>query len=308
VSAQSFVATPLSDLKTGKYKGFLGGLYSNGSDLVPSDHSAAGLNFAAKVKPVNGKFVLLSIGMSNTKAEFKVFRQLARDNPNVNHTTLKVVNGAESGADACTWTVAFGSPQSAGCRNTSNQYDRVRDDLLDSLGLTEDQVEVVWVKEADVAPVIALPDSRADAFTYESYLGRIARAARQRYRNLKLMFISSRIYGGYATTKLNPEPFAYENGFAVKWAIQAQINQIRTGAIDAIAGDLNYTNGAAPWMVWGPYLWADGTKPRSDGLVWLRSDFGADGTHPSDAGATKVATMLLNFFLTSPYTAWFRVR
>ena len=35
------------------------------------------------------------------------------------------------------------------------------------------------------------------------------------------MFLQSRTYGGYATTNENPDPYAYEYGFATKWLIQA---------------------------------------------------------------------------------------
>jgi uncharacterized protein (TIGR03437 family) len=60
--------------------------------------------------------------------------------------------------------------------------------------------------------------------------------------------------------------------------------------------ELDFTDGHAPWLSWGPYLWADGTTARDDGLVWECSDFREDGTHPSESGRQKVAAMLLNFF------------
>ncbi len=71
------------------------------------------------------------------------------------------------------------------------------------------------------------------------------------------------------------------------------------------ADDLN-DNSVAPWVAWGLYFWANRTAARSDGLVRVQPDFQSDGTHPSQPAQTKVVTMLLNLFKTSPYTkCWF---
>lgn len=150
-----------------------------------------------------------------------------------------------------------------------------------------------------------MPDPAADALLLEQRLGVVVRALHQRYPNLQQVFLSSRTYGGYAEGTLNPEPFAYEGAFAVKWPIGAQIQQAQTGRIDSVAGNLNLGT-AAPWLAWGPYLWANGTTPRADGLVWLRENFSADGIHPSRSGEEKVARLLLDFFRTSSFTrCWF---
>jgi len=76
-------------------------------------------------------------------------------------------------------------------------------------------------------------------------MGTIVRVLKTRYPNMKQVFFSSRIYGGYGGG-LNPEPEAYESGFAVKWLIQAQIRQMESGGVvqDARAGDLNLNTGA----------------------------------------------------------------
>src|SRR5205823_11364179 len=124
-------------------------------------------------------------------------------------------------------------------------------------------------------------------------LAAAVRAVKVRYPHVKEVFFSSRIYAGYATTTQNPEPYAYEYGFSVKWLVQAQINQMRTGVVDPIAGDLD-ENSLAPWIAWGPYIWADGATPNSQGLFYLRNDLQADGTHPNNNGDTKVGNKLLD--------------
>ncbi|MBI4421562.1 MAG: hypothetical protein HY560_12120 [Gemmatimonadetes bacterium] len=218
----------------------------------------------------------------------------------VNRTTLTIVNGARGGQDAPTWD----SPADA-------NYDSVRINRLGPLGLTERQVQLVWIKQANAGPRDSLPSTQADAYRLVATLASTVRALQARYPNLKLVFLSSRIYAGYATTTLNPEPYAYESGFAVKWLIEAQIAQMASGGSppDQRAGDLNYDTGVAPWLGWGPYLWADGTTPRQgDGLVWQRADLTGDGTHPSQSGQQKVGTMLLAFFKSSQFSkCWFVV-
>lgn len=312
----SFSATPMNDLGAGLYLNqFQGGLYENGSNAVPSDHHLAGQTAAARIEPLDdngdpspsGKIVLISIGMSNTSLEWcggannctvgtgNSFMVKAAADSGVNHSSLVIVNGAESGQAADSWT----SP-------TSPNYDQVANRLV-AAGVTEQQVQAIWVKQAHKFPTVSLPSPSADAYNLETNLGSILRAIKVRYPHIQAVFLSSRIYAGYATTSQSPEPYAYESAFSVKWLIQAQIHQMRTGTIDPTAGDLNY-NTVAPWIAWAPYLWASGTTPRSDGLIWVPSDFQSDGTHPASSAIDKVATMLMSFFKTSPYTtAWFTI-
>lgn len=345
-SAPAIMDMPQPDGTCLTYDSFPGGLYENCSNNVPSDHDADGQYITSQIQPLDtngnpsatGKVVFISIGMSNAQNEFAGFLSNVVKNKAVNHTTLAVSNGAASNMDACFWFPATGSPS---CESGGpNNYDRIANQLP-TRGLSPNQVQVAWVKEANGrvhpdergclptgTPCVPLCDptvvsgcvnsyTNTDAVNLEWELGNIVRAAKQRWPNLRMVFLTSRIYGGYAPSSAgSPEPYAYESGFAVQWLIEAQVIQMRTGVIDPIAGDLNYNDGTAPWLAWGPYFWADGPIPRSDGLVWCdgsRSpnppcngevDFEADGQHPTTV--TKQVNMLLNFFLNSPYTqSWF---
>jgi hypothetical protein len=313
-TATSVNRTPIDDLGSGLYLGqYLGGLYPNGLNTPPAAHAAEGQARALAIEPLDsnggpspaGKIVLLSIGMSNTTQEFCsqsgaepcdpwTFVGQALAHPDVNHTTLVMANGARSGQAATSWD----SP-------TDANFDRVRDDVLAPKGLTEAQVQVVWVKLANPQPAVSLPDPNADAFGLQASLGDSARAVKTRYPNCTLMFLSSRIYAGYADTNLNPEPYAYESAFSIKWLIEAQIHQTDGDGTDPVSGDLNHAD-VVPWLGWGPYPWADGTTARSDGLTWDCADLESDGTHPAQSGEAKVGTALLTFMLDAPYTQpWF---
>jgi hypothetical protein len=312
IPTRDTTGVPLTDMGTLGYKGFPGGLYPGGFSTMPTNHAGVGTLRGQAVQPLdangnpnaNGKYVLISVGMSNTSDEFcgpdkftscdpTTFIPIAAADASVNHTTLVIVNGAQGGDDAVDWD----SP-------TKATYEVVRNRLA-AFNVTEKQVQVVWLKQADSRPTVPLPVTDGDAFQLETFLGKILRSLKIRYPNLKQVFLSSRTYGGYAITTTNPEPFAFETGLSVKWTVAAQINQIATGVVDPRAGDLNYDT-VAPWIAWGPYLWANGTTPRSDGLIWVQSDFRDDGTHPNASGALKVATLLINFFKTSPQTkCWF---
>ncbi len=121
---------------------------------------------------------------------------------------------------------------------------------------------------------------------------------KQRFLNLRLAYLSSRTYGGYANSQTNPEPYAYESGFSVRWLIQDQIKGKPA---------LSFADGRAPLLLWGPYLWTDGLKGRRyDSLVWKREDCNNDGTHPSMVGRQKVAELLVEFLTTDPTAkSWF---
>jgi hypothetical protein len=310
------VKVALTDLLAGTYYGNPGGLYPGSINQPPADHDSAARARRNAIKPLDvngdespfGKYVLISIGMANATQEWCsqssgppcaawTFMGKAAADPSVNHYTMVIVNGAADGQDAPAWT----SP-------TSANYDRIKLTRLAPLGLSENQVQVAWVKLEDPKPSVSLPADSADAHVFLTHLGLVLRAMRIRYPNLRIVFLSSRTYGGYATIDLNPEPYAYESGFSVKWAIESQVNEMRGLPVNPGAGTLNYTKKLAPLIMWGPYLWANGTTPRSDGVVWNRSDFEEDGTHPSQSGESKVAGLLMDFFKNSPYArCWFLV-
>ena len=285
---------PLPDLGTGLYQGEQGGLYPGGQNAPPPAHLKAGLALAKLIVPLDaegrpspdGRIVFLSIGMSNTTQETQAFLKLAAQDPGLN-PKLALVDGAQGGQTARITADAKAN------------FCNVVGERLSAAHVTGPQVEAVWVKQANAGPVAPFP---AEAKKLQADLVATLHNLHDRFPNLKIAYLSSRIYGGYASTPLNPEPHAYEGGFAVKWTIAAQI-----------AGDaeLNYHAAKGPvrssWLAWGPYLWADGVKGRKqDGLVYTRADVGPDGTHPSDSGRVKVGRMLLEFLKNEPTAkGWF---
>ena len=280
-----------------KYKGQDGGLYGGGKNQPPAAHLEAALAESKKIVPLDengkpspkGKIVLISLGMSNTTMEYSKFKQLA-DADSAKSPLLVIVDGAQGGQDAEKWN-----------HDDANTW-KVAEERLTAAGVTANQVQALWLKQARIAP------SRFGEFPKHSkelqghIIGSL-QLAKKRYPNLRLVYLSSRTYAGHATTGLNPEPYSYESAFAVRDIIQQQIKGDAALNWNPAEGEVK-----VPLLLWGPYLWTDGVISRqSDGLVWTREDCANDGTHPSPAsGREKVAKLLLGFFETdSTSRSWF---
>lgn len=256
---------PLTDFGRRRYRGYRGGLYPNLRNRPSPAYQRVGNAAARRVRAIDGQIVLLSIGMSNTTQEYSRFKMYADLEP-VRNPAVTIVDGAQGGQDA------------EAIRNPNAPYWTYVDQRLAAAQATREQVQALWLKEAIAGENRAFP---ADALGLQGALRDIIGILRDRFVNLELVYLSSRIYAGYASTNLNPEPYAYQSSFAVKWAIQERIDGAET----------------RPWLGWGPYLWTDGLRGRRmDRVVWLCSDTTSDGTHPSTSGREKVAKLLWHFF------------
>jgi hypothetical protein len=306
LGADTSALKPLTDLGKGTYQGFPGGLYPDGTNVRPAAHETAGRALAAQVQPLDadgkpsadGKIVLLGIGFSNTVQSFNGFMQVAKTDKEINPRVV-LVNGAKGGRSA-------NMIQNPNDKGKGADYWASVDDQLKTAGVTRAQVQVIWLKETNPAP-------HEGGFpkyiqTLQAEMTRIVQVIHQRFPTVKLVYVSSRTYGGWAKAQPgrkapgNSEPYSYETGFAVKWLNEQQLK-----------GDpeLNYDSkkgpAKAPWLSWGPYLWANGETKRADGFSFLRSDFTEkDQMHHSPQGMIKIGNQLLRFFKADTTTrGWF---
>jgi hypothetical protein len=192
-----------------------------------------------------------------------------------------------------------GGRESKVIANPESTYWKEVAQLITKAGTTHQQVQVLWIKEVVANPTQPFPvEAMQLANDYVSTLQNVHKF----FPNAKLAFLSNRTYGGYTEANGSPEPWAYESGFGVKWALATQIEGKPEANYDPAKGEVR-----AVWAEWGPYLWTDGMKGRKDGFVYLRTDVGIDGLHPSPSGGQqKVAGLLMTFFKSDPVTrGWF---
>lgn len=279
--------TPISEMGTTTYQGFQGGLYPSGSNDPPAAHRNAAINAANKVKPLNatgvadtrGAIGMIGIGMSNTTQEFRALER-NEDLSTTRRGPVVFVNGAKSAVTAERW------------RNASDPIWTELDTRLASAGLTSAQVQVAWVKLAHADPLLTFPQH---AQSLRDDIASVMRNAKSRFPNLRLAFISNRIYGGYTSQQNRGEPLTFEVGFAVKWLIEQQISGDLSLNYDSRRGPVT-----APVLLWANDLWADGATQRADGLSWLPEDYEADFIHPSTSGEQIVADLWSATMASSP--------
>ncbi|MBI4657391.1 MAG: hypothetical protein HY735_00855 [Verrucomicrobia bacterium] len=281
--------TPLTDMSANdRYEGEDGGLYGGGHNTLPEAHRITAETELAKIRPLNadgepdesGVIGFVSISMSNATQEFSRFKQVADQSP-LKSSKVAIVDCAQGGQAMAEWVPADGRPWEEARRR------------LAAAKVSPRQVQVAWIKLANKAPAGSLEDHGRKL---ERDTLAVLHNAKAQFPNLRIVYLGSRIYGGNATGALNPEPYAYESAFAARWLIQRQMK-----------GDPELALVKSPFLLWGPYLWADGPQGRKiDPLVWERADFAGDGVHPSNSGRQKVAELLLRFLTSDPLAkTWF---
>ena len=298
IGAHAQPVTPLMDLAGGgTYLGLEGGLYPGGANDPDAAQAARAQQALALVRPrdatgaesSDGLIGMVSIGMSNCAQEFSPFERSA-DRSVDRDARIVLVNGALGGVSAELMA------------NPAHSFWTSLDARLAAAGVSPAQVQVVWLKSSlSGSSTSAFP---AHALELKDRITDALAILHARFPNLVVCYCSTRTYGGYAGMGGHGEPFCFETAFAIKWLIEDQQNG---------APGLRWEQGEAPVILWGPYLWANGATPRSDGLVWLdtpgASDFEADHVHPSALGEAKVAGLLAQFFATSPWAhPWWKAK
>jgi hypothetical protein len=319
---------PITDM-TEPYKGEDGGLYGGGKNEPPAEHRAAHLKEAANIVPrdndgkpsTDGKIGFITIGFSNPSIESADFKRVADSDPQ-KASNVVIVNGCIGGRSAVMWAWdgmdvlpkaeqerldkamdVVGMPK--GKRKPADlekdTWPTLAKRIADA-GLSSQQVQVCWLKhvEANPKPFGEFP---AHARALQADITAILNIARHHYPNLRVVYLSSRTFGGWSGRNSgSPEPYAYESGFGTRWVVQSQIKGDAQLNFDPARGEVK-----APLVLWGPYLWAQGNSPRKlDGLTWTPNDVRPDRLHPNESGSRKTTTLLLNFFKTNEATGkWF---
>lgn len=297
---------PIDELGTGYFMGYQGGLYPGGSNEMPAVHKQAGNSIAKKIKPLNeagavdyenGKIVFIGMGASTANNTFNTFKtKMQNDSLGLYNPCIKYISLCIGGKGL----------ESMIPPHNTYYWEYLVHTALPDAGVTAAQVQVGWIKSASKDDSIPEFPLQADSI-YSKYILAIQRM-KDSFPNMKVLYLASHAYGGYAgdlsdNADLAGEPASYYGGFAVKWVIESQING--DPALRYKGADIQ-----APWLSWGPYYWADGITPRAtDGLTWVCEDFDptGGGFHLSEQGKDKEATMLIDYLYNNNASKrWFR--
>ena len=297
ITGTSSPEIPMDQLGTGTYLGYEGGLYLSGSNTMPESHLQAGINLADQIVPLDangnpsstGKYVLLSLGTSTTYNEFERFLEYADHEPTLN-PSLVIVEGAQPNEALDTLLGTSGKDFWNNLYNWS----------FPEAGVTPEQVVAVWIEPEDAHPPGPFP---SDMEQMHTEMRTLIPNLLVRFPNLKILYLSSRAYAGYANpVKVVTEPYSYDQAYALQAVMNDQLNGDPALNFNPAAGPV-----VAPWLAWADYKWGNGMTAHN-GVVWSCADFRSDGYHVFGVGEDKVSGILMNFFKSDPTAApWFYV-
>lgn len=244
---------PLPQLGTDTYLGVIGGQYLNGSNNVPGGYATDA--FAALQN--DSDIRVLCSGMSNMKFTCEDFINKVTGETAVS-SKVTIHNNGRPGRGQQAWD-----------GSVSNLYTDLR-----RAGVSVDEVDVVIYFNAWMYPS---GDFQSHYNEMYNSLTETMANINAVYPNLKLIYVTSREYAPPWAASLNPNPYAYQEGFSFR---------------DIVTGRINGNLSGVP-ILWGAYQY-DPSWPDS----YFRS---SDGVHLSDAGLDVAGQLWLDYFMTQPW-------
>ena len=206
---------PLPELGSDTYLNQQGGLYPGGSNTPPVSYFNSQIQPAYNTLNNDNHIVMLCLGMSNLTHACDALIDVVNSSTNVN-PALKIVNAGQPGRAQQAWD-----------GGSSGQVWENANKVLSQQGETPAAVDVVVYFNAWGYP--NEPDFVTYAQTMQNSLEITMSTIASVYPNTKLAYVTSREYAGYVVTDLNPDPWAYWDGFAFKWLVADRINGVRSG-------------------------------------------------------------------------------
>lgn len=283
--------TPINDLGTGTFNGYVGGLYPEGlnnatgiyaTDLLKTCRNIAPLDTFGNPSVTNGNIEFISLGWSIGGQNMKVLKQKTAGNPLTNPKLF--LQNFSLGAEQARLNNIMNSD--------APYWNHVAKKLKD-LNTSFRQVQVIYLDTEDSSKVIGFPGR---PLLVKNDLENCFRTLQQKFPNVKLVYLVGRTttYGKNHVHDFNAEPNPYYFGWAVKWAIEDQINGVQ-------GTEYKGPHKVSPIITWGFYEWATSTPRTTDGFKWTEDLMNDDGLHPNDIGHDTLMTRFQNFLLTDRF-------
>jgi hypothetical protein len=286
------IKIPLIDLGTNTFVGDTGGLYPGGKNL-PSGTYALDLYKACKsIVPLdtfgrvnnNGRVLFISLGGSTCGHNMRQLKTQTEHNPLTN-SKLILLNCCNGSGEASLNSIM----------NPNDPYWDHVTQLVQGSGGSYKQVQLIYL-ESDDSTIHSYWPGRAN--TVKKDLENCLRVFKQKFPNIKVVYVlgRTRTFGNLA--QWNREPSPYYMGWGCKWAIEDQINGVP-------GTQYKGKNAVAPMLTWGWYEWADTFPRKTDGFYWLESET-KDGLHATPEAQDTLATRFQNFLFTDKYAStWY---
>lgn len=286
------VSTPINDLGKNKYMDSVGGLYPGGVNKASGTYAHNLLRFSDSIIPIDtfgnpsatGNILFLSLGGSTGGHNMQALRDKTKGNPETN-PYLKLLNGNNGSGEASLNSIA---------KPDAPYWDHVTYSLTATKSSYR-QVQVIYLETEDSSVNVSWPGRPIEV---KLLLEAALRNIKIKFPNIKIVYVLGRTQTFNVVATWNKEPCPYYFGWACKWAIQDQINNVPGTKYKG-------PKAVAPLLAWGFYQWADSMPRKTDGFYWLPSET-ADGLHANAEGQDTLSNRFQNFLLTDKYAStWY---